>query len=31
VRELVEGVVGEWSENEDFEMQVDGLTPQLAS
>jgi hypothetical protein len=31
VRELVEGVVGEWIENEYFEMQVDGLTSQLAS
>lgn len=31
VREVVEGAVGAWSENEYFEMQVDGLTPQLAS
>ena len=31
VREVVEGVVGEWSKNEYFEMHVDGLTPQLAS
>ena len=29
VREVVEGVVGAWSDNEYFEMQVDGLTPQL--
>jgi hypothetical protein len=31
VRELVEGVVGGLSENEYFEMHVDGLTPQLTS
>ncbi|MEY2568710.1 MAG: hypothetical protein QOE35_3239 [Actinomycetota bacterium] len=31
VREVVEGAVGAWSENEYFEMHVDGLTPQLAS
>jgi hypothetical protein len=30
VREVVEGVVGQWSENEYYEMHVDGLTPQLA-
>ena len=29
VRELVEGVVGPYSSNEYFEMEVDGLTPQL--
>lgn len=29
VRELVEAVVGPYSRNEYFEMQVDGLTPQL--
>ena len=29
VREVVEGAVGAWSENEYFEMHVDGLTPQL--
>jgi hypothetical protein len=29
VREVVEGVVGPYSENEYFEMEVDGLTPQL--
>lgn len=31
VRELVENVVGPFSDNEYFEMHVDGLTPQLAS
>ena len=31
VREVVEGAVGAWSDNEYFEMHVDGLTPQLAS
>jgi hypothetical protein len=31
VREVVEGVVGDWSKNEYFEMHVDGLTPQLTS
>jgi hypothetical protein len=31
VREVVEGAVGAWSDNEYFEMRVDGLTPQLAS
>ncbi len=31
VREIVESVVGPFSENEYFEMQVDGLTSQLAS
>jgi hypothetical protein len=30
VRDLVEGVVGEFSKNEYYEMHVDGLTPQLA-
>ena len=29
VREIVEGVVGPYSDNEYFEMDVDGLTPQL--
>ena len=29
VREVVEGAVGAWAENEYFEMEVDGLTPQL--
>jgi hypothetical protein len=29
VREVVEGAVGAWATNEYFEMQVDGLTPQL--
>lgn len=29
VREIVEGVVGPFSENEYSEMEVDGLTPQL--
>ena len=29
VREVVEGAVGAWSENEYFEMHVDGLTPTL--
>ena len=31
VREVVEGAVGPWAENEYFEMQVDGLAPQLGS
>lgn len=31
VREVVEGAVGAWSENEYFEVHVDGLTPQFAS
>jgi hypothetical protein len=31
VREVVEGAVGAWSDNEYFEMHVDGLTPQLVS
>ncbi len=30
VREVVEGAVGPWAKNEYYEMQVDGLTPQLA-
>jgi hypothetical protein len=29
VRDLVESVVGPFSNNEYYEMQVDGLTPQL--
>ena len=29
VRDVVEGAVGAWSNNEYYEMQVDGLTPQL--
>jgi hypothetical protein len=31
VREVVEGAVGLYSDNEYSEMQVDGLTPQLQS
>ena len=31
VREVVEGAVGAWADNEYFEMHVDGLTPQLQS
>jgi hypothetical protein len=31
VRDLVEGVVGPYSNNEYYEMQVDGLTSQLTS
>jgi len=30
VREVVEGAVGSWANNEYYEMHVDGLTPQLA-
>lgn len=30
VREVVEGAVGAWADNEYYEMHVDGLTPQLA-
>jgi hypothetical protein len=30
VREVVEGVVGPFSDNEYSQMEVDGLTPQLA-
>ncbi len=29
VRDIVEGAVGAWANNEYFEMQVDGLSPQL--
>jgi len=29
VREMVEGAVGPWAQNEYYEMHVDGLTPQL--
>jgi len=29
VREVVEGAVGAWSENEYYEMHVDGLSPAL--
>ena len=29
VREVVEGAVGAWSNNEYYEMHVDGLTPAL--
>ena len=29
VREVVEGAVGAWANNEYYEMHVDGLTPQL--
>ena len=31
VREVVEGAVGAWADNEYFEMEVDGLVPQLQS
>ena len=31
VRDVVEGVVGRYSENQYYEMEVDGLTPQLKS
>lgn len=31
VREVVEGAVGAWSDNEYFAMHVDGLTPQLVA
>lgn len=31
VREVVEGVVGLFSDNEYSQMEVDGLTPQLAN
>ena len=31
VREVVEGAVGDWADNEYYEMQVDGLVPQLVS
>ena len=31
VREVVEGAVGAWAENEYFEMEVDGLTAQLSN
>ncbi len=30
VREVVEGAVGAWADNEYYEMRVDGLVPQLA-
>ena len=30
VREVVEGAVGAWADNEYFEMEVDGLAAQLA-
>src|SRR6187397_2832363 len=29
VREVVEGAVGPWAQNEYYEMRVDGLNPQL--
>ncbi len=29
VREVVEGAVGAWADNEYYEMSVDGLTPTL--
>ena len=29
VREVVEGAVGPWADNEYYEMHVDGLEPQL--
>ena len=29
VRDVVEGAVGPWADNEYYEMTVDGLTPQL--
>jgi hypothetical protein len=31
VREVVEGAVGPWAENEYYEMEVDGLAAQLPS
>lgn len=31
VREVVEGAVGAWANNEYYEMHVDGLVPQLVS
>lgn len=31
VREVVEGAVGQWADNEYHEMHVDGLVPQLVS
>ena len=31
IREIVEGVVGPFSDNEYYEMEVNGLVPQLAS
>ena len=31
VREVVEGAVGPWADNEYYEMSVDGLTPQLGN
>lgn len=31
IREVVEGAVGPYANNEYFEMHVDGLTPQLAT
>ena len=31
VREVVEGAVGPWANNEYIEMHVDGLVPQLAN
>lgn len=31
VREVVEGAVGPWANNEYYEMHVDGLTPQLGT
>ncbi len=31
VREVVEGAVGPWANNEYIEMHVDGLNPQLAN
>jgi hypothetical protein len=31
VREVVEGAVGPWAQNEYYEMHVDGLTPQLGN
>lgn len=30
IREVVEGVVGPWADNEYYEMHVDGLTPAFA-
>jgi hypothetical protein len=31
VRDVVEGAVGAWADNEYYEMHVDGLIPQLVS
>jgi hypothetical protein len=31
VRDVVEGAVGAWADNEYYEMHVDGLAPQLGA